>query len=326
MDLRQLRVLIAVADHQSFSAAARSLHTVQSNVSTHVAHLERELRTVLVDRATGRLTLEGEAVVARARRIDDELAAIAADISSMVGEIAGTVRIGVIGTTARWFVPPLLERAEASYPKLRLIIVDATTTSLVPQVVEGRLDAALVNLPIAEPDLETVPMFEEDRIVVAPADHPLAAFDTITLAELVEFPLLLPPKGTTFRDVADQEASARGLALRIRAEVDGVRLLASLAFQGFGAALLPSSAAPAHLQAFSWKRVPVTDMKRRTVGLVTNRRSAPAAPAREVRRMIRETVIDSGPLQPGLYPVVNDETSTAEQSLAVREWQRHDSR
>ena len=73
MDLRQLAVLTAVADHQSFSAAARALHTVQSNVSTHVARLERELGTTLVDRASGLLTDSGELVVARARRVQAEL-------------------------------------------------------------------------------------------------------------------------------------------------------------------------------------------------------------------------------------------------------------
>ena len=167
-----------------------------------------------------------------------------------------------------------------------------------------------MNLPVADPDIDTEPMFEEDRVVVAPMSHPIAAFDSITLAQLVEHPLLLPPRGTTFRDVADTEAAARGLELKIRAEVDGVRLLASLAFQGFGAALLPASAAPGHLQSGTWKRVPVTDMTRRSVGLVTNRRSSPAAPAREVRRMIRETIAQVGPEQPGLYPL-DDSGATA---------------
>lgn len=306
MDLRQIRALVAVADHQSFSAAARSLHTVQSNVSTHIARLERELRATLVDRATGKLTHEGEAVVRRARRIEEELDAITADISSMVGEIAGTVRVGVIGTTARWFVPHLLERADQDYPKLRLIFIDATTTSLVPQVVDGRLDAAIVNLPVDNPDIEAHPMFEEDRIVVAPRTHPIATLDAITLAELVEHPLLLPPRGTTFRDSAETEAKARGLDFRIHAEVDGVRLLASLAFQGFGAALLPASAAPAHLSDTTWKRVPVVDLSRRTVGLVTNRRSSPAAPARIVREMLRETVTQKAGLQPGIHPFDDD--------------------
>jgi len=113
MDLRQLGALIAVADHRSFSAAARSLHTVQSNVSTHIARLERELGVTLVDRASGTLTAEGEAVVSRGRRIQLELEALVADVAAVNSEITGVARIGVIGTTARWLVPPLLEAIRA---------------------------------------------------------------------------------------------------------------------------------------------------------------------------------------------------------------------
>lgn len=74
MDFRQLQALIAIADHGSFSAAAASLQTVQSNVSSHVARLERELGVQLVDRQGGRLTEEGQAVVERGRRVAAELA------------------------------------------------------------------------------------------------------------------------------------------------------------------------------------------------------------------------------------------------------------
>ena len=122
MDLRQLRALVAVADHASFSAAARSLHTVQSNVSTHIARLERELGVILVERSTGKLTVEGEAVVERARRIEAELQAIDADLASNAGEVRGVVRMGVIGTTARWLVPALLR--ELSARTIRTIFCD----------------------------------------------------------------------------------------------------------------------------------------------------------------------------------------------------------
>src|SRR5688500_16312470 len=108
MDLRQLAALVAVAETGTFSAAADVLHTVQSNVSTHVARLERELGATLVDRAAGRLTEEGEVVVARARRIQAELDALAADVASLRDEVEGVSRLGVIGTTARWLMPPLL--------------------------------------------------------------------------------------------------------------------------------------------------------------------------------------------------------------------------
>src|SRR5690349_18405736 len=120
MDLRQLAAIVAVADHRSFSAAARSLHTVQSNISTHVARLERELGVTLVDRTSGRLTEEGTAVVERARRIQRELEALVADVAAVNREITGTARIGVIGTTARWLVPRLLESMAERYPRVQV--------------------------------------------------------------------------------------------------------------------------------------------------------------------------------------------------------------
>src|SRR5215213_2995482 len=94
MDLRQLSALVAVAERGTFSAAADALHTVQSNISTHIARLERELGATLVDRAAGRLTEEGEAVVARARRVRGELDALVADVASLRDEVAGPVSIG----------------------------------------------------------------------------------------------------------------------------------------------------------------------------------------------------------------------------------------
>jgi LysR family hydrogen peroxide-inducible transcriptional activator len=302
MDLRQLRALVAIADHQSFSAAARSLHTVQSNISTHIARFERELRVILVDRSTGQLTPEGKAVVDRARRIEAELGAIDADITAMVGDVGGTVRMGVIGTTARWLVPALLQALDEGYPKVHLIIVDATTTSLLPQIRTGLLDSAVINLPVTDPDFDTEVFFEEDRIVVAPLGHPLADRDEVDLAELAEYPLLMNPPGTTFRDAIDAEAANLGVTLSSHAEVDGMRLLASLAFQGFGAALLPASAAPGWLQG-DWRRVTVSGLTRRSVGLVTNRRTSPPAPARAVRETLRQVVAATAPEQPGLYLV-----------------------
>src|SRR3954453_21587747 len=100
MDLRQLAALVAVSDHGTFSAAADALHTVQSNVSTHVRRLEHELGVQPVDRAPARLTEEGEVVVARARRMQFEMDALVADLAALRDEVRGSVRLGVISSTA----------------------------------------------------------------------------------------------------------------------------------------------------------------------------------------------------------------------------------
>ena len=300
MDLRQLNHLIAVAEHQSFSAAARALHTVQSNVSTHVAKLEKELGAALIDRHTMQPTAEGRAVLERARRIRTELQAINDDIVSMRHEVAGEVRIGCIGTTGRWMASPLLGRLAERHPALRPVLVEATTTSLTPRVLDGDLDMAIVNTPVVEAGLESEPLFDEERIIVAPADHSLADRGTIDVADLAEHPVMLTPRGTTFRDAIDQELAAAGVRLTAAAEVDGLRLLASLAYQGYAPALLPASAVSGYPDG-NWSLVHVEGLARRSVGLVRNRRTTPSMPIRAAREVLLDVIREIAPRQPGIH-------------------------
>jgi DNA-binding transcriptional LysR family regulator len=289
MDLRQLAALVGVAESGSFSAAARAMHTVQSNVSTHIARLERELGVTLVDRTTGSLTPEGQVAVRRARHIQVELDALVTDVAAVRDEVAGHVRVGCIGTVGRWLVPLVLERVTRDHPNIHVVVVDATTTSLVPQLLADNLDLAIVNLPVNDPELVTEQLFDEDRMVVAPIGHPLAGRGRVPFTDLGDHELLLEPKGTSFRDELDAEAAAVGITLRPRAEVDGLRLIATLAFQGFGAAIIPSTAAPPWL-AGQWERVGVDGLARRSVGLARRRRGLLSAPARALREAIQETV------------------------------------
>ena len=115
-------------------------------------------------------------------------------------------------------------------------------------------------MPITHPDVEVEPLFEEEPVLVAPNSHPLSNFDSITPAVLAEFPLLLNPKGVPFRDSLDRDLAVHGIKLSPKAEVDGMRLLASLATDGFGAAILPATAAQG---LGEWKRVPLEGFTRR---------------------------------------------------------------
>ncbi|MEX2292217.1 MAG: LysR family transcriptional regulator [Acidimicrobiales bacterium] len=302
MDIRQLTALVAVAEGGSFSAAARSLHTVQSNISTHIAHLEKELGATLVDRASGTLTEEGLVVLGRARHIQVEMAAIAADVAALRDEISGNVRLGCIGTVGRWLVPLVLQRVTAEHPGIHVVVVDATTSSLVPQLLSDSLDLAVVNLPVTDPDLTSEPLFDEDRLVIAPTNHPLAGRGSVTLQQVSEHPLLLEPVGTSFRDELDAEAAAIGVSLQAFAEVDGLRLITTLAFQGFGAAIVPATAAPPWLDG-DWERVAVEGLARRSVGLANRRRGLPSAPARALHDVVTSVVAEEAATIGGVHPV-----------------------
>ncbi len=302
MDLRQLQALVAVAEQGTFSAAADALSTVQSNVSAHIARLERELGATLVDRSAGRLTEEGQAVVDRARRIEAELEAITADVASMRHDVRGRVRVGIIGTTARWLVPRLLDEMGARHPGVALEIVDATSTSLEPQLVSGRLDLAVVNLPLPSPELTTVALFDEDLLLFVPLESELGRSDTpeVDLPSIATLPLFLPPKGTAFRDLIDGAAAQAGVTLVARAELDGLRLIASLAISGQGAAILPSTAVPAHLQRET-RPIAVQGLPRREVGVAQRKRGLPGAPARAFLEVLHDLVDSDARPEVGLH-------------------------
>jgi DNA-binding transcriptional LysR family regulator len=254
-----------------------------------------------VDRARSRLTPEGVVVVARARRIQRELEALTADVTSMGKEVSGEARVGVIGTTARWLVPQLLAAVHATHPQVQVIVVEANTTSLTPQLVAGQLDLAVVNLPVDDPEIDATPLFEEELVLLATRDSPLAERSQVSLAELAKHPLLLPPPGTALRHELDAEAHRAGVKLTPMAEIDGVRLMASLAFEGFGSTIVPTTAVPGWLKG-DFSRVPIADLPRRLVGLARRRRAMPSASARAVADVLHEVIETKGPRQKGVRP------------------------
>lgn len=303
MDMRQLIVIAAVAEHGSFRAAADALHTVQSNISAHIGRLEREVGAVLVDRAAAQLTPEGEAVLARARRVFAELDGAMADVAAVRDEVVGHVRLGTIGTTGRWLAAALLREVADRYPGVRLSLFEGTSATLEPQLATDRLDLAVLNLPVSgEFDFTTQPLFDEDLVLVAHADDRWARSASVDLRRLDGVPLLLPMSGTAFRDELDAAAAAVGITLLPRAELDGVRLIASLTFEGNGPAILPATAVPASFRD-QWRSIAVRGLPRRRVGVARRRKGLPSRPTTAVLELLRELVAHGAPDQPGVHPV-----------------------
>jgi LysR family hydrogen peroxide-inducible transcriptional activator len=277
MEFRHLQALTAISDHGTFSAAAEHLNTVQSNISAHVARLERELGAPLIDRTDGRLTEEGTVVVARARRILSEVDALVADVAACKDEVTGTVRVGMIGTTARWLVPRLMDVARKRHPRLRLVIVEGNTTGLEPQLASGQLDLAVLHLPVAGRDLVARLLFEEDLMLVVPQGHAWAH----------------PGRPLALEDLADME-------LLPAAEIDGLRLIASLTFEGYGPAILPATAIPSVLRD-RFHPVAIEGLPRRRVGVAQRSRGLPSAPSRALNELLDEVVAIPGDRPDGVH-------------------------
>jgi len=315
VDLKHLQAVVGIAETGSFSAAAAALGTVQSNVSAHVARLERELEVSLVDRSSGRLTEEGEVVVARARRMLAELDAMVADVVAMRHEVRGNVHLGVIGTTARWLVPRLFAQLRATHPQIRLTVTDGTNSTLEPQLVSGHLDLAVVTMPVQSDELHATPLFEEDLVLVLPRTHPLARGRTpganrqrsrpraapLPLRVLGELELVLPAPGTALREEIDTAAAGAGVSLRPSMELDGLRMIASLTFDGHGPSILPATAVPAQLRP-EYALLPIEALPPRRVGVALRMRGLPPAPTRVVIDLLTATVEDVAHVPAGLHP------------------------
>ncbi|MEL6892176.1 MAG: LysR family transcriptional regulator [Actinomycetota bacterium] len=300
MDVRQLSAIVAIADHGTFSAAARALYTVQSNVSGHVARLEKELGVTLVDRANGGLTDDGARVVERARRVLNDIDDIAAEVGGRSENVAGQVRMGVIGTTARWLMPALLHRLGEQHPNVRAIVHEGATSTLVPNASAGELNAAVIHLPVDDPDLVVDPLFAEDLMLLVPDDHELHGNDHVPLAAIDGMPLLLPPTGSALRKVLDRAAAAANVRLLAHAEIDGVRLIASLAFDGFGPAIVPATAAPTWVTG-DFGMIPVPELPRRVVASVRRRRPAPSSATQVLLETLRDVVREQAGRQSGVH-------------------------
>ena len=310
MDIKHLASLVAIADHGSFSAAAKSLYTVQSNVSAHIARLERELGSTLVDRNSGALTDEGEIVLERARRILREIEDIPADLTALDDQITGSTRLGVLSTTARWVMPPVLSAMASRYPDVHVTVHEGSSTTLVPRVLEGQLDAAIVHFPLSEPDLSVEPLFAEDLVLLVHTKHRLSGRNSISIEELGDHELLLPPAGTAFRRVLDRVAASKDITLQAQAEIDGVRLLASLAFEGFGASIVPASAIPQWLEG-PFSRINIVERPQRMVGWVQRKRPTANTATRAIFSVLLETLDAVKPrYSPGIHRISADANAT----------------
>ena len=228
------------------------------------------------------------------------MAALVADVQAIRHDVRGDVDVGVIGTTGRWLVPMISEVLSERHPGVALRVSEGTTATLSPRLVSGELDLAIITLP--EPEgVRSEPLFDEDLLLVVPAEHRVGRRVVGRHGRPRRSRAVPPgagddlPQRTSTRRVAPQ-----GSALVPKAELDGVRLLASLSFEGVAPAIVPATAIPGWLPAVRWRPVEVTGLPQRRIGMAWRSRALPSAPARSTAEVIHELVVGRAGDQPGV--------------------------
>lgn len=215
MNLRALEYLVAVADLRSFRRAATACGVSQPTLSVQVRKLEEELGVELVDRSAIPLSLTpaGTSVVQRARTILAEAAAIRL-ISLELHDSPAPIRLGVFPTLGPYLLPHVSAALRTALPRLRLPLTEEKSITLAEWLCAGTLDAAVLALPVDDPQLEQRPLFREDFVVVAPAEHPLANTPRVTRASLAGRELVLLSDGHCLKSQVRDWAAANGAVVR----------------------------------------------------------------------------------------------------------------
>lgn len=248
MDLRQMEVVVAVAETGGFTAAARRLHVVQSAVSSTVRALERELGTPLFDRTTHRvaLTRAGEAFVpaARATLRSAELAREAVD--AVKGTLSGRVTVGTMqGVWAG--LHHALAALRAEHPGVVVQLRQAAVADIRQALREGTVDLAVVALDRQQQrGLTTRLLSHEDMVLLAAPRRALfgAAPDgVVRLVDVAELPLVDFPPGWAIRHSVDRAFRAAGVDRSTTFEVNDIVAAAELVRNDLGVCIVPGSIA-----------------------------------------------------------------------------------
>ncbi len=244
VSLRQLRYLVAVAEHLHFGRAAKACHVSQPSLSAQIAQLEDELGTALFERGARRvlLTAAGQGAAARARRILHDVQDLVDTAKLSADPLSGPLKLGVIPTIGPYLMPRLLPALRAAYPQLKLFLREDLTDNLLARLRAGELDVLLLALPLEETGLDTLPLFDDAFCVAMPVGHPLAAKNTLTEADLAGQDLLLLEEGHCFRDQALAVCRRSGGMTHQEFVGTSLESLRQMVVGGVGITLLPDMA------------------------------------------------------------------------------------
>jgi DNA-binding transcriptional LysR family regulator len=286
MELRQLRYLDAVARRRSFTQAALDLPIAQSALSQQISRLERELGVELLRRTTRRVevTEAGELVLARARRALAEVDGVDADLDALQGLVRGTLRLGGGPTVGPVNPAALIAEFSRAHPGVAITARDDVTLTLLRELRDDGLDLVLALVDAdAHDGLEGVRLLDEELVVIAPLDHPLAGTKRVRVERLAGEALVTYAAGSSLRE--------RLIALvpdgRVVAEANELETVRELTARGLGVTLMPRSIAASHAERLAIRPLSPRHMVPFSLVWRAGERPTPAAQA------FREHVLSS---------------------------------
>lgn len=286
--MKHLRYFDALAQHGHFGRAAAACAISQPALSLRMKELEEILGAPLVERGKRqvRLTRLGEAFALRAGHIlraVDELGDLA---RASHNPLVGKLQIGVIPTIAPYLLPAVIKALAAQCPGLDMWPREAVTQKLIDELMKGKLDAAIVALPVSEPSLAETDLFSEEFVLVRPSDDagkPVPGAETLR-----EMRLLLLEEGHCFREQALSFCKLSSSLPRDLMEASSLSTLVQMVAAGIGVTLIPEMAVPVETRSSS---VSVARLRQprptRRIGMIWRRTNPLAGQFQQLAEIIR---------------------------------------
>jgi LysR family hydrogen peroxide-inducible transcriptional activator len=245
MNLRDLRYLLAVVEHEHFGHAARACGVSQPTLSVQIRKLEELMGVALFERTSKAVapTFACQQLIGHARAAVAATEAVLATARNLRDPLAGRFRLGVIPTLAPYLLPLVFAPLREALPTLELEPWEDQTNALLERLRAHELDAILLATEVDGPDLVSQPLFDEPFLAALPPDHPLVARETVAETDLARDILVLAD-GHCLRDQT-LEACGPGAALGGPLRAASLSTLLNMVAAGYGTTLIPGLAAGA---------------------------------------------------------------------------------
>lgn len=295
LSLKQLRYFDALGRHCHFGRAAEACAISQPALSMQIKEMEQTLGGVLLERGARQIALTefGEAVARRVRDILRSVEELGDFARASRDRFAGRLRIGMIPTVAPYLLPTVIGNLTRLHPEIDIHVRETLTAKLIQELAEGRLDTAIVALPVSEPWLTEVALFAETFLLVRPgADEGTPVPSSETLRELR---LLLLEEGHCFRDQALSFCNMQSSPPREVLEASSLSTLVQMVSAGIGVTLIPEMAVEVETRSAS---VSVARFKNpqpsRTIGMVWRKTSPLARQLLQISEVVRLSAEQQG--------------------------------
>ncbi len=262
MDIDQLRTFLEVSRNKSFSRAAEKLHVTQPSISAQIRALETFLGHRLLERGGGKVTLTaaGRVFEPFAENTLSQLNHMVLTLADLERLPRGALSVSANDSTALYVLPVFFSKFRKQYPRVALNIVRAERTKSLELVLDREVDFGVVSLPLKDKRLHVEVIHTDEFVLVVPASHPLAGFESVSLQQVAQHRMLLLKQGRR-REQLDELFAQEKLIPRIAMELDSNELLKRLILKEMGMGFLPKINVLDELRSGTLKIMPIENVK-----------------------------------------------------------------